>query len=282
MAYEYEDAAPLTLRLQGDANSVDKLALQLKGRHVELSMEINNAGKEIAHLGFFAHTSFFNQLGQGEEHADKRFSDLKVEFGGKPTALSAYQRGFFLGKDITDTLKKAGAPILPENDPAIKRPRLLHFKNGLAIENWQGYVAYSWSAALKPRTSSMQVIRYQALPQFSLEEIGSPHFRQQVQQHCGNPDQLGSDFRRSGDVGQVLSEIYEIPIKFLFRRAISVDVMQPEKNWLGARPGAILVCGIEAQKDPRHLSGILEDSDDTISIMVISHVGGTVGGIDGN
>lgn len=93
--------------------------------------------------------------------------------------------------------------------------------------DWSGYVAYSWSDIVAAHTTSISTIRYRALPQFDLDNISSNSFRQAVLQHCGDPAKIASEIVKNNDGSEaVMIERYEVPIKFMKMRDVSMVVIR--------------------------------------------------------
>lgn len=236
-AYEEEDAVPITVAVYADDGSIQKVALKVNGRHVEIKTTLVNETSIKKRLGFFAYTPFFEQLGVAEEHADKTFSDIKIISDGKAITPIAYRRGFFLGKDITNELSRAGISPLPDLDVSEKKLALVTNQQGFRLKAWQGYVSYSWANNLLPKSNMVSVVEYQALPQFGRDDITSDRFNRHVLQHCGNPDDMRKYLRQlNGSSDELMFEQFEIPLKFFKDRQISIDISQPKQNWLGAYP----------------------------------------------
>ncbi|MFZ6747649.1 hypothetical protein [Undibacterium sp. Ren11W] len=271
-AYEEEDAVPLAIRVQAGDGNVIKTAIRLSGRNVEIRSEIRNDANSQKRLGFAAYTPFFDQLGDGEEHIDKTFTDLKVDLNGKSLKLLAYRRGFFLGQDVTDKLSTAGIAPLPNTNIDEEKLKRLPSLHGLALNNWQGYISYSWIASLPANSTNWQAIRYKALPQFERDEISSDRFSQRVLQHCGNPNEIRkylADLNLNTDA--LLVEKYELAVQLVKTQEVSIKIEQPTKNWLGVRPVISLVCGISDRLGNRvSYSGTLSNVGRVTSVLIIS------------
>ncbi len=269
LAYEEEDAVPLTFSAQSENASIEKIAVKLNGRDVEIRTELSNETSVIRLIGFSGNTPFFKQLGVAEDNADKTFSDLTFTFNAKVLKPKTYRRGFFLGEDVTDKLVKAGVSSLPSTESNSKQLR----HRGLPLDDWQGYVAYSWVPEMPPHSKkNVAVIRYRALPQFGRDEISSDRFGRMVMSHCGKPDEVRKYVSgMNGGSGAVLFDRYEIPVKFLRMHDVTLDVSQPKKTWEGGRPLMSLVCGIESGTgDKVNFFGKVENPDNLISVLVIS------------
>lgn len=272
IAHEEEDSVPLMITVQADDGNVQKTFIKLSGRDVEIKSEIRNENNSVKRLGFSANTPFFEQLGDGEEYLDKTFSDLKVDLNGKSLKLRAYRRGFFLGEDVTEKLNAAGIPPLPNTNIDEKKLKNLPSLRGLELNNWQGYIAYSWIASLPAKSINWQTIRYKALPQFERDEISSDRLSQRVLQHCGNPTEIRqylADLKLGTDA--LLVEKYELAVQLVKTQDFSIEVKQPSKNWLGARPIISLMCGISDRLGNRvSYSGVLSNVGKVTSVLVIS------------
>lgn len=273
-AYEAEDAVPLTVAAALGQLGIERLAIRLNGRGVEIDTSVRNAEASAQVVGFYAYTPFFRQLGDGEEHADKTFSDLTMARAGSAARRPAgLRRGFFMGQDITAALAKAGIGPLPDrnvSDKALAKVRLpLAFKP----DEWDGYVAYSWSETVAPHSSSTSTIHYRALPQFTLDNFSTDSFRQAVLQHCGDPARIARAFAPADNPSaEVLVERYEVPVAFMKMQEVSLQVTQPATNWLGAHPFLTLVCGMPNGDSKASLSGTLANANKVISVLVISHL----------
>lgn len=271
-AYEEEDSVPLTIIAQADDGNVQKTFIKLNGRDVEIKSAIRNEDNSVKRLGFAASTPFFSQLGDGEEHIDKTFTDLKVDLNGKNLKSLAYRRGFFLGQDVTEKLNTVGIPPIPNTNIDEKKLKRLPSLHGLALNNWQGYISYSWIASLPAKSTSWQTIRYKALPQFERDEISSDRLSQRVLQHCGNPNEIRQYLADLNlDTDALLIEKYELPVQLVKTQDISIEVKQPIKNWLGARPIISLMCGTSDRSGSRvNYSGVLSNVGRVTSVLVIS------------
>ena len=268
-AYENEHGVPLTVSAELGEVGAERVAIRLEGREVEIATELNNETAVRQNVAFYAATPLFSQLGVGEEHADKSFSDLRVFVGTQPRKVSTSRRAYFLGKDITDALVNAGLSVLPNASADARKlarsPALKGVKPGL----WQGTVVQSWTDSMPPNASVVHRVRYRALPQFSLEELGSTSVTQSVRQHCGDPDVVRQAIAaESKDASQVLVERYEIPIPFMTNHDVTVEVSQPEQNWLGAHPVVTLVCGVHGRGTK--LSGKVDSPGQSLDVLIIS------------
>lgn len=273
-AYEAEDAVPLTLAAALGELSIERLAIRLNGRSVDIETTVRNAEATGGVVGFYAYTPFFQQLGDGEEHADKTFPDMRIARAGSAARRPAsIRRGFFMGQDITAALAKAGVGPLPDNN--VSEKALVRVRLPIAIRpaGWDGYVAYFWSEAVPAHSSSTSTMHYRALPQFTLDNFSTESFHQAVLQHCGDPARIARDFAPGDNPSaEVLVERYEVPVTFMKMQQVSVQVTQPATNWLGAHPFMTLVCGLPNGDSKASLSGTLANANKVISVLVISHL----------
>lgn len=274
-AYEYESAVPLTIDAKQDTLGAGEASIRLDGNKVEVGVSFNNESDSSIKNGFYAYTPFFTQLGEGEENADKSFSDLKVSLNGKPVKLVTERRGFFLGSDITKALVKAGLDPLPDGDANYEKIKKIPDQSGFKFRDgrdWQGFVSYAWSATIGAKSRDSMAISYKALPQFSLENISGERFSQIVQQHCGDTKLIVSQIKKIDPaIEDVLVEKYQLPVKFINRQKIHLTVSQPATDSLGGHPVISLVCGLERQENSLlSASGVIEDLDGTLSILIIS------------
>lgn len=274
-AYEEEDGIPLTISTQSEYGNIEKTSVKINGRNVEIVTEINNDKKISKRIGFTAYTPFFEQLGVAEDNENKTFADLTVSFNGKPLKPRVYRRGFFLGEDVTTELLKVGIGPLPDKD--IDSKGVKH--RGLPLDNWQGYVAYSWTPLLSPNSNNVAAIRYRAVPQFGRDEISSERFSHRVLQHCGKPDEIRKyllDLNPAFD--SVLFDRYEIPINFLPRmRNVKIEVLQPTKIDSEEQPLFSLVCGLSDRSGKaENFSGTIQSPEKIISVLVISRFAGSI------
>ncbi|KVD31948.1 hypothetical protein WM28_17175 [Burkholderia ubonensis] len=274
-AFEFEDAVPLTIgAMQRNARPSD-IDVSLDGKTVTVAARLRNETHAWVKSGYYAYTPLFHRLGAGEEHDDKRFSGLTVAFDGTAIPLVAERRAFFLGKDVTGEVRAAGLDTLPseERDPAQVariKPQL-----GMKLEDgrdWEGFVSYSWVVPASPDSTGVMTIRYQALPQFSLEEVTSARFARLVEQHCGDAARVMQRLHamETGS-GQILVQRYVVPVSFMNRSPVKVSLSQPSPDWMGGQPLLSLVCGLTS-RDGAALpaTGTIDDADAALSILVIS------------
>ena len=161
---------------------------------------------------------------------------------------------------------------LPDRNVSEMALARVRFPFGMRSMDWAGHVAYSWVYTVAAHTTSTSTIRYQALPQFSLDNISSNSFRQAVQQHCGDPAKVAREIVRNNYGSEdVMVERYELPIKFMKMQDVSVAVTQPVTYWLGAHPVAALICGLPNPETKATLSGTV-NANMAISVLVISRL----------
>ncbi|MYM97160.1 hypothetical protein [Duganella vulcania] len=270
-AYEDENAVPLKLGLEAGKAVVERIAVKLVGRDVSVLATLRNGEARAAQIGWYASTPQFTVLGEGEEHLDKSFSDVGASFNGRAMKPAVYRRGYFMGRDITRELAQAGLAPLPDLQADARKLARLPTVLGLRFDQWQGYVAYSWSAAVAPHASAVVEVRYRALPQFSLTELDSPAFDQAVLQHCGNPDAIRRRLRQTAaEPLQVMVERYEIPLAFMLMRDVQLAVTQPQSNWQKAHPAVSLVCGLANPGWTANVSGEVGNANLGLSVLVVS------------
>lgn len=274
-AYEAEDAVPLTLNAVFGKLRLERLSVKLNGRDVEIATTVRNDESTRQRLGLFAATPVFAQLGEGEEHADKTFAELAVSLsGGQFQRAALTRRGYFMGQDVTAALAKAGIGALPDASVTDKQLARVRFPFGMRASDWEGQVTHAWTGQLAPKTSAAATVRYRALPQFGIDDISSPFFRQQVRQHCGDPDKvIGEIVKHNGGSGHVMTERFELPVRFMKMQEVALEVAQPATNWLGAHPILSLVCGLPNDGNQPALAGTLANANLSISVLVVSRMG---------
>ncbi|MBP1205969.1 hypothetical protein JOD97_004031 [Duganella sp. 1411] len=113
-AYENENAVPLTLGLEAGQARVEQIAVKLDGREVSVLTTLRNDEARARPIGWYASTPQFGVLGEGEEHLDKSFSDVGARADGRALTPAVYRRGYFMGRDITQELSRAGLAPLPD------------------------------------------------------------------------------------------------------------------------------------------------------------------------
>lgn len=275
-AFEFESAVPLTIGEKLGNLNVDDVRVDLSGKSVTIDGHVDNAGAASVKNGYFAYTPIFSRMGAGEENYSKDFKGFRVSINGMRVPLSLERRGFFLGRDITALLRRAGLEPLPDENADSSKIRQLSREVGFDLQNglaWQGFVSYSWTPVFGPASSNAIKISYTALPQFSLEKVGGEQFTQFISQHCGNAESLGQLIKSSHpDADYVLMERYDLPVPFIDSKAVLVKVSQPATNWAGVHPLASLACGLEADNTQlTSISGhITVAPRRDLSILVIS------------
>ena len=274
-ANDSESAVPLTIGGMARNPLLAHLSISLDGDQVDFAGDLDNTSAAPQSYGFFAYTPLFERLGEAETYDDKSFGDLTVSLGTQPVKVIADRRAFFLGKDITASLKSVGLDPLPDADDDPKLIARLSPQFGFPLkggQDWQGFVSYSWTATVPPMTKRTLDVRYKALPQFSLEDIASARFSSLVRRHCGNSERVGHQIEQvAPGATSVVMQRYVIPVSYIDRTAFHLSVTQPAKDWLGARPILVLACGLpDSQAAARSVSGTIEDIDSPLSILVIS------------
>jgi hypothetical protein len=270
-ASDSENGVPLTISLENGQVSLEHLAIRLHGRDVTIRTELNNDTATPQAVAFYAYTSLFSQLGEGEEYFDKSFTDLRVSIQGRPRQTRKTYKSYFLGRDITDNLLKAGLNPLPDFRANPRKMARLPLIEGFKPTAWQGSVMYSWTDRMAPGTKVVQEIHYVDLPQFSLEDVESPRFSQRVQQYCGDPESVRLKIKTSDPhSSQVMIERHDFLLPYVALREVLVEVTQPERNWMGAHPIITLMCGVENPNSIAKLSGLLDAADQSLQIMTIS------------
>jgi len=269
-AYEFENGVPLTLGFQLGETTVKGIHLRLTGHDVEMAISLRNDTRQAQYAGFYANTPLFENHGEGEENSDKSFADLKAFHDGKPVRVSSYQRGYFLGQDITDILRKAGVDPLPSNNGDWEKEENLPLLQNQRVQHWQGQVSFGWSAQLAPDSTAIETIKYTALPKFSLEAIDSESLGQLAQQHCGSPARLRQMIHRAAPKETlVLAEVFEFPLPFIALQETRVTVGKPDKKLPGGRRFATLACGFDGGKAVPS-GGMIRRATYSISILVVS------------
>lgn len=269
--YEDENAVPLTLGLEVGKAVVERIAVRLDGRQVAILTTLRNGEARASQIGWYASTPHFGVLGEGEEHLDKSFSDVGASFNGRAMKPAVYRRGYFMGRDITEELSRAGLAPLPDLQADARKLARLPTVQGLRFDQWQGYATYSWTAAVGPHASAAIEVRYRALPQFALTELDSEAFGQAVLQHCGNPDAVRRRVRQqAADSAQVMVERYEIPLSFMLMSDVQLTVAQPLANWQHLHPAVSLACGLANPGLTASVSGTVNNANLAMSVLVVS------------
>lgn len=267
IAYESENAIPLDFGLEASGAVEQGLSIKLDGRDVSIATRVTNNADTAQKIGWYANTPHFAVLGEGEEYADKSFADISARFNGQPDKATVYQRGYFMGRDITSELARAGLGPLPDFQADSKRLTV----QGLHPEQWQGYVAYAWHENLLPGSSGNINVSYRALPFFALDSLDSAPFNQIVQQHCGDPEAVRQRLQQAaGAITEVMVERYEVPVSFMLMRDVPVEIVQPPRNWQQAQPVVSLVCGLSNPGLQASVSGTVANANLSLSVLVIS------------
>jgi hypothetical protein len=244
--------------------------ITLRDREVDIAISLENGAKESRYVGLYAMTPLFEYLGEGEEYADKSFSDVKAFQDGKPLRIVSTQRAFFLGRDISHILRKAGISPLPSNQIDSRKLARLPLQQMNRIDNWQGQVSYGWSARIAPASTAIETVSYRALPQFGLESLVSDKFTQLVQQHCGKPEELRTKVRRAASgATEVMMEVFEFPLPFLKNQDTKVTIEKPTERWQGTREIGALACGLDDVLTIPS-TGIVRGANKSISVLVVS------------
>jgi hypothetical protein len=273
-ADEEEEATPLTIGVQGDYGNINKVRVRLNGSRVEVTVNISNKSNLSKRLGFFAYTPFFRTIGIGEANQNKTFTGLKVFENEKIVNLTRVKRGFFMGKDITAHLRKFGLDPLPSIEPAIPT----RLPNGLMVNSWQGYVAYSWTVDLRPLTEVAEGVTYHALPQFGRDEVTADRLARLVSQHCGDIGKVRNILRSEiPNIDYILFDRYEISMEFLKLHQVELEVLQASNQSSGKHPIMSLTCGLASPTTyTPNLAGTVADAENIISVFIISSFPGSV------
>jgi hypothetical protein len=273
-AQEIENGVPLTITVDNLQVSVERLMIRLHGREVTISTELRNETDSPQVVGFYAYTPLFGQLGEGEEHLDKSFDDLRVLIDKRPKKVRKFYKAYFLGHDITDALVKAGLNPLPDLRADPKKLTRLPVIEGTKPTAWLGSVTYSWADSLPPWARVTQEVRYRDMPQFGLEDLASDRFSQRVLQYCGDPESIRARIKTiDSHIQQVLIERHEFAVPYMALHEVSVEVTQTDRSWLGGRPVLALVCGIRNPSLSAQISGVLNAADQSLQVMIISIMG---------
>jgi hypothetical protein len=276
-ASDSESGVPLTISAENGQVSIERVTIRLNGRDVAIFTELNNETDRPQVVGFYAYTPLFNQLGEGEEYLDKSFADLRVSVQNRPKRINKIHKAYFLGRDITDSLLKLGLNPLPDLRAHTQKVMPLAPIEGVKPTVWQGSVIYSWADRMTPGIKTVQEVRYRDLPQFGLEDVESKRFSQRVQQHCGDPEAIRSKIKTINSyTSQVLIERHEFIVPYMAFREVMMEVTQPDRNWLGARPVITLVCGIRNPSLSANISGLLDAADQSLQVMTVSIVDNAV------
>jgi hypothetical protein len=277
-AYEDEQAVPLVIDSRLSNTRVSDFTISLDGRSVAIHFDLNNETSAVMKNGYYAYTPLFHRHCIAENNDDKSFSDLRVMFNDVPIKISGERRAFFLGKDITSKVKSSGLDPLPDENYAFEKIKKIPPQFGIRLEDgrdWEGFVSYSWVVSLPPMATGGVTIRYQGLPQFSVEELMSNDFSNLIMQHCGNPDQIIKKIHAiDSGINYVIAQKYVIPVPFMYESDVNVNISQPSQDWLGGHPIFSLVCGVtQGNGSSFPVSGKIPYSDDyELSILIISRM----------
>lgn len=270
LAYEAENAVPLTIGVHLAETRIDGVHLRLNGHHVDLEVSLSNGTKRPQHAGFYAVTPMFDYLGEGEIYADKTFRDLKAFQDDEPLLISSVYRGYFLGKDITPILRKAGIGPVFSNDIHWKKLEKLPSLQNIRIDNWQSQATFGWSARIAPNSTAVATVRYEALPRFGPESLDSDALTQMVQQHCGDPGELRELVHKAApQETEILAEVFEFPLPFVKMEDTRITVEKPKRRWMDSRPVATLACGYDGPLAVPS-EGVMRRANNSISILVVS------------
>lgn len=273
-AQEDENAVPLLLGLEPGSVSVETISLAIDGRQVTVTTALTNPEKHAQRIGWYAYTPQFGVLGTGEEHLDKTFADVRSTVESMPSQALVYRRGFFLGRDITAELARAGLPALPDLNADVKKLARLGKVASLRFDQWKGYVSYAWTANVAARANVSIAVRYRALPEFALLDAEGDDFNNIVRQHCGDPAvvlrRIYSEDATPVQMAQVIYERYDIPVSYMRLRNVDVRITQPRANWLSARPLVTLACGLNNDEQRASVVGTIKNANAIISVLVIS------------
>lgn len=270
-AQENENAVPLYLGLESAHMTLEEVRLKIDGRMVTVGTKLRNTGASAQRMGWYASTPQFGILGPGEEHLDKSFADIRATINSRPSKAKVYQRGFFLGRDITAELTSAGLPALPDLNIDAHKLAQLAPVNSMRLDQWQGYASYAWTATVAAGAEASIEVKYRALPSFALSDVASDDFVNIVKQHCGDPSAVIGRIRAAGGgLGQVIVESYEIPIGYVRMREVKVSIGAPRTNWLRAHPIVSLACGLANANQRASFDGTINNASEVISVLVVS------------
>lgn len=270
-AQENENAVPLFLGLEPASVTLEAVGVKINGRIVTVATKLKNTGARAQHIGWYASTPQFGILGTGEEHLDKSFADVRATINSRPSKAQVYQRGFFLGRDITAELTRVGLPALPDLDADTKKLARLALIHSMRLDQWQGYASYAWTASVAAGAEASIEIKYRALPSFALNDVASDDFINAVKQHCGDPDTVIGRIRTvAGAIGQVIVERYEVPIGYMRIRDVNVSIAAPGTNWLRGHPIVSLACGLANASQRASVDGTISNASALISVLMVS------------
>ena len=270
-AYESENGVPLTITAAIWKVQVENVSIRLQGRDVTVSTVLYNDTKSPQSTAWYAYTPLFHQLGEGETHLDKTFSDLRVLVRGRPHKTEKHVRAYFMGRDITERLVKAGIDPTPSLDVPYTKLNRIPKVEGITPEDWDASITYAWTDRIASGERSTHEIRYRDLPQFGPEEISSDSFSQRIRQYCGNPEQVRARIKQAyPDAQLVVVERHEFPLPSMALREVTLEAGQSKSNSSGGRLLISLACGIDNPNLLPDIKGVLGSADQTIHLMTIS------------
>lgn len=270
-AQEGENSVPFLMGLESGNAKLEKIAVEIVGRDVAIRTELRNNEAVLRKVGWYATTPQFAVLGSGETYDNKSFDDVRATFNGKTTRPHVYRSGYFMGHDISAQLLGVGLDVLPKLNSDSKKLAKLKQINKMQIDDWHGYVNYVWTTTILPLAHAAIEVKYRTLPEFALTEIDSRIFDRMVRQHCG--DKIAARRRvklTDATISQVIIERYDVPIAYLRMHDVELSITEPSTNWLDARPILSLACGINNPGQQANISGIIENANSALSILVVS------------
>ncbi len=271
-AHEEEAAFPLLIKAQRPNQGAGPVHIRLDGSDVALSFSVSNNTNAARRFAYYAHTPLFYAADVGEENAARDFASLRVTVDGKNITLAPQRRAFFMGRDVTQKLRRAGIDPLPRNGadtPARKRV----MDGGLPVEDWEGYVAYGWAPVVKAQSTSLHAIGYRALPQFGIDGLPfSDRFAALIVQHCGNLEDARQALR---GLDHVMFDRYEIPAAFRWSNEGKLSVTQQPVGQ--KRPLLSLACGLSERSGAgADFRANIDFAGAAVSVLVISAFAGSV------
>ena len=270
-AFESENGVPLTIAAAIWKVETENVLIRVQGRDVTLSAVLYNNTKSPQFAAWYAYTPLFHQLGEGETHLDKSFSDLRVLVRGQPKKTEKQVRAYFMGRDITERLVKAGIDPTPSLDVPYTKLNRIPKVDGVTPEDWDASITYAWTDRIASGERSTHEIRYRDLPQFGPEEISSDIFSRRIRQYCGDPERVRARIKQAyPDAQLVVVERHEFPLPSMALGKVTLEARQPARNWLGGRPLISLACGIDNPNLLPDIKGVLGSADQTIHLMTIS------------
>jgi hypothetical protein len=278
-AQENESSVPLLLGLESGNAELKKITVKITGRDVTIRTDLINNEATARNIGWYASTPLFSVLGDGETYDNKTFADVRATYNGTAIKPHVYQRGYFMGHDISAELVRVGLAPLPSLNSDPKKLAKLGLINAIQVVEWQGHVNYDWTASLLSLGHATIEVTYRALPEFSLVEVESEVFGRMVQQHCGDPHSALRRVRaKNAAMSQVIIERYEIPIAYLRVHDVDLSIVQPRTNWLDARPVLSLACGLKNVNQRANVGGTISNANSSVSILILSFPNDLSGG----